>query len=295
MDYLEDYLQRLRDVQSPDEIYSRLAQWQFDAFNSGQQAQTVENLNLTFKFGLSSPYQLQANHLPTTAVGNLSSLVIVSANPGYRSEVNRLEHKWRMSSAAHNAEFCRSLFDVYPKALGGSTVRYWSFAIGLWKEAFLNPNDERMRLAGRSMWQEAHRSNWSIGGLDLCPFHSSKDGITSRLHLPDAKPLLAIAEESLRLICRMPQSRSLDNIVPRRLILVASARGQKLVGGLAEEGTLKLVDAAFGPPQWKLMLWEGTHGNLVLSTSYQLLSRMPRGCKRIDLARLIRQAVDLPY
>ncbi|WP_374595200.1 hypothetical protein [Aquabacterium sp.] len=286
MHYLDQYVTQLGDVRGEGDIYGRLSNWQYQAFRDGSQCDALARLNEAFGFKADNPFVLQPNHLPTTAVGRLDGLVIVSANPGFRPTANKVEHCVREKSPVSNADFCRNIFDVYPKHIG--TIRYWTYALRMWAMHF---TAHRQHLRSRHLWSSAHDEQWEIGGIDLLPFHSSRDGITPLLFTPSGEILKRVAKQTLAMVCSMPQCADPARRMYRRVVLVSSKAGARLVNELRDEKVLQMRSQCFGPPDWKMQLLEGRAGSTVISLPYQVFSRgTPPGYSRQILAQYIGEA-----
>lgn len=284
-EYLAAYLARISDANC--DIYGELAEWQYLEFKADRQAAALAELNASLGFAQGSYFHLQPGHLPTTAVGRLDGLVIVSANPGYRETANALEHKARIDSPEHNQMFCRHIFEAYPQKLN-RTVRYWTYALRMWAMEFAR---KHQTLNSRQLWARAQEEEWEIGGVDLIPFHSSRDGITPLLFKPEGGRLKTIAKETLAMVCRLPQSINPRRRLGRRVVLVSSKAGARLVCELRREGALDIEKRHFGPPAWKMQLLRASNGTAVMSLPYQVFSRAsPPDYTRPRLAELIGQA-----
>lgn len=269
---------------------ARLFNWQHREFYRSQ-ARAVADLNQALGYAAGDPTYLQPNHLPTTAVGSMDGLVIVAANPGFNALINPHEHAARITSPTANYDFCRNLFSAYPKALN-RTIRFWSFALGLYAEAF---HGGPPQIHGRARWYEASGPDpWLIGGVELLPFHSSRDAITgafgSAHPAPHMRALEATARASLEMTCAMPLKGSVR--LTRRVAIVASKGGDALVRQMASEPTpsLTALPAGTKDAQWSLTRWlHHSDRTIVLSLPYQLFSRAaPAGFRRGTLAEIIR-------
>ena len=291
MIYLDEFLQQISTSRTDEDVLGRLSRWQFE--RRGDQVNAIDTLNAQLGYGQTDDRRLQPSHLPTTAIGRLDGLVVVSANPGYNADRNGLENALRSTSADGNEAFCKDFFSRYPEVVN-STSKYWTWVLGLWKEAFLEPDDPRHAVRGRALWALAHREQWPVGGIDLIPFNSSKDGITARLHELQDGRWLQLAKATLLMACRIRSGAAPGHPSKRRIVLVASSRGDAMVREVASEGGLQPVEM---PPDWhaalRMSVWRAlpsveSPDTLVLSLPFQYITRMPKGFRREHLASALR-------
>lgn len=297
MTYIDEYVDRLRSIRSEREIYEDLARWQEEQFPE-QQRGAVNGINTAL--GLSGPELLQADHLPTTAIGSLRGLVVVSANPGHHDVFNLRENAARLSGG--NGDFCRQFFQRYPECVSkrrdardgvafrpekdGRTIRYWTYAMGLWSLAFGDAAD--LGLRGYERWKAAVDGQWALGGVDLLPFHSNRDGVTARLGRTEAAQLTKIAIETLKMVVALPVERRSGDSMHTRIVLVSSKHGAKLVEALVATKAVSLRGDFEAP--WGVKLYESDDATRVLVIPYQVFSRAaPRDCTRERLADLLRR------
>ena len=222
--YLIRYIDQLNDVSSQEQVYSKLSNWHFATKTESIEA--TQDLNGCLR--LVDLYQLSP-HIATTAIGQLDEIVIVSANPGYSNKPvkthprklskNALEDAYRSFSKEQNADFCRNFFHCYRDICCGSSP-YWTKVINL------------LELYGRARREvlPAQKVNvkpitQAFGGLDLLPFHSTKDGITRHLMGKNAVPLLRqVALATLAMALRLAP----------KLLIITSRSGQQLMHELLE-------------------------------------------------------------
>lgn len=241
--YIDEYVDRLRRIRSERDIYEDLARWQEEQFPEYQRG-AINGINTAL--GLSGPELLRADHLPTTAIGSLRGLVVVSANPGHHELFNLRENAARLSGG--NGDFCRRLFQRYPECVSkrrgatdgvafrpekdGRTIRYWTYAMGLWSLAF--GDAASLGLKGYERWKAAVDGQWALGGIDLVPFHSNRDGVTARLGRTEAAQLTKIAIETLKMVVALPAERRSGDSMHTRIVLVSSKHGAKLTAAPGE-------------------------------------------------------------
>lgn len=234
LDFLLDYVSCLHGIASSSEAYRDLGCWQDFAAKQWRvlcpQANSV--LQLTGDFRL-------RDHIPTTSVGRLDGWVLVASNPGWSENSNAAENRFRTTSAFQDAIFTRHFFDVYPQVTG-TTNRTWSRLLRLKAQEMSRPAGQDLR--GKRLWSQASTEDWNVGGIDLIPFHSKRDGITPLLL--DAQvlngqrgavvtALREVALATLKMAIRLRPSR----------LLVASAAGRELLDDLVEIEGLGAVES----------------------------------------------------
>lgn len=305
--YLQTYIQQLNNIENEAQVYDVLAPLQFDLMSNGVQANAVNAINNELQF--QSPAQnLQANHPPTTVIGRLDGLVIVSANPGYHPERNLLESLHRKLSPEINANFCRYFFQHYPSVVAAPpvieghaprrrTAPYWTKALNLYQRAFrpgLPHITPSLQLWGTAagLIEAPEPDNWALGGADLFPFHSTSDGITCRMARPHAERTLRdVGTATLSMLLRLPAPT--HGRFARRLLLVSSRAGAELVENLGH-GLLTPWEPV-GDQAWKMYLAHSTLGasaTSVLRIPYQVFSQgYPRGWCRDTFAGVVLDAV----
>lgn len=225
LDFLSGYISCLRQVTTAEDAYSILPCWQ------SANADLWEGLcpRLNAALGLQGLVAF-VGHIPTTLVGRLDGWVLVAANPGWNPQANAAENGFRRESEQHNAAFAGGFFGRYP-AITGTTNSTWSRVLKMRGRATHVHNIDR--LGGKRLWARASEEGWPVGGVDLVPFHSARDGITPLLLNPlneTAQTMRAIALETLLMTLR----------VNPQMLIVASEAGLGLVEHLAS--TEQLVE-----------------------------------------------------
>jgi hypothetical protein len=274
--YLRWYIEKLDAVAHEETVFSGLAEWQYKRFQDGTQAAVVEVLNTQYGTGL------VPNHLPTTAVGRLDGLVIVSANPGFSPYRNAMEQNFRAESLANNALFLRGFFSQYPAAVAVEhrglqrrrTTPYWTKALRLWERSFML---QPPILPSLNLWDVAasaalrNENSWIVGGVDLFPFHSTNDSITWRMHGPQQVQTLSdVARATLKMLLSLPAPT--HGRFNRRLVIVSSRAGSQLIEEVGE-GLLGAWQNA-GPPRWNMSHAVSNSGAAtVLRIPYQIFSQ----------------------
>lgn len=279
--YLQEYADLLDSVQIEEDVYGRIMSWQWAQWPR-RQAEVVADLNNSL--GLKGLHQLRPDHLPTTAVGRLNGLVFVSANPGYGAG-NGAEQDFRVLNAESNRRFCEQMFEELPSKTR-TTAPYWTSALGVARYAF-DPSGEPLH--GLSRWKAAVKQCWQIGGADLIPFHSSRDGILPNLDRPGFESLRRVALATLAMICRLPGASTSPGVVPRRLVVVASPTGARFVQQMTTEGCLKAQPYLEASAPWdRLRLYQGPNGTRVLTIPNQVLcGGRPAGFRAADFGQRI--------
>jgi hypothetical protein len=278
--FLEDYIACLQQIQSAEDAYDLLPSWQ--SANVGRWDEVRPHLNTALNLEGDRAF---AQHVPTTFVGRLDGWVVVAANPGWSAVANGLEDAFRRTTAAHNAEFIRGFFQEYP-TVTHRTNPTWSRVLRLYAQAHVEPQIPNLR--GVRLWTHAHQEDWPIGGLDLIPFHSAKDGITSLLlepPNPTAEMMRIVAIETLRLGVRLAAER----------LIVTSGPGLVLLEQVASAGHLGAHDVLNLPANETGCWFDARHyafpgrGGRVVTLSRQVFS----GNSRIPGGRTLTEVLPL--
>lgn len=208
---IEEYIGKLKSVRSPDDV-RELHRW-FWACRDELPALVAE---MNAELRLRPPYDLKPD-LPCISIGSTRGLLVLAANPGWSEQNNRLENAYCLASPEQYCGLMEGFFDLHPQVVG-KRIRWWSNPMSFiqllpdWQNRF------GVELDARQKWQRAHASR-IIGGWDLFPFHSQKDGITTHaLRDRCAGWLRDCMAESLRAAFR----------IGPELILVASKAGCEL-------------------------------------------------------------------
>jgi hypothetical protein len=265
IDYLDSYVQQLDLVRTPADVYGRLSDWHVDTRQA--LAAAVEDINASLH--LAGPYALQT-HMATTAIGRLDGeIVVVSANPGFSAGPNALEDAYRGQGAAQNRAFSEGFFSEYPRVCATYSP-YWRMVMRLYEHYA----GEAAAPDTPALWARmADRPQ--IGGIDLLPFHSTKDGITPFLMGPGADPhLRRVALATLAMAIRLSPG----------VLLVTSRPGQTLIASLFAQqdpdqphvqARVLAPDAAWPAPYHLIQAWEATvpgGATRIVSFPYQVFS-----------------------
>ena len=193
--------------------------------NNNLVAAVVADLNTALQLPESRRFQ---PHIPTAAVGNLSGLVFVSANPLVNVIPNLRENEFRCGSMADNREFCGNINTFHQIAAGGG-ANWWSHAIKLTHLCYTEVN-ELLPAPQRWPWVLApHRLSY-VGNIDLIPFHSPGDGF--KLLNPNARAMQfprQLAKQELLKLALSTLSMVLRLAPAPRLIFVGSPLGAQLM------------------------------------------------------------------
>jgi hypothetical protein len=173
-------------------------------------------VKLNHQLGLEGePTEIQCD-LPCLAVGSLRDLVVVGANPGFDANRNGKEESECRKSVNHYIGFMECFFDKYPAIIGGYS-KWWSRAIPYLALLSRNRTLDVLGAGDRDLWDYAHRSG-NLGGWDLFPFHSTSDGLTSKIFNPQFPGILEFAIASLKCIAR----------IKPRILFISSQQGYVL-------------------------------------------------------------------
>lgn len=278
--FLTGYIECLQQVQTAENAYALLPRWQSDNVGSWDEVRPLLNEALNLQ-GSNAFTQ----HIPTTFVGRLDGWVLVAANPGWNPVANLLEDTFRRADAAQNAAFVSTFFEQYP-AVTQTTNRTWSRVLRLYAQAQAQP--EELAVRGSRLWMHAHEEGWPIGGLDLIPFHSAKDGITPLLlepPNPTAELMRSVAVETLKMGVRLAAER----------LIVASGPGLTLFEQVVTAGDLGAHEVQYLPACDTGCWFDAQHYGFrgregrVVTFSRQVFS----GNSRIPSGRSLREVLPL--
>lgn len=187
--------------------------------------------------------------------------------------------------------FSRDLFCRYESAVKHRS-RWWTRALRVCQVAY-GSDVVNQALAGKDLWSAVGESGFRVGGLDLLPFHSTRDGVTPLLLGSN----LNAAETRLRDVALETLSMAIRHLRPR-LLLVVSKSGAQLMQSLAGQLGLRRLsaetagwpcaapwDAAFG--------FVADSGTRILCFPHQVFARLPGGYTRIEFGRIVRAAAQL--
>lgn len=301
MTYLVDYIEQLESVHDRHGLFSQLLPWQ-NANHNELMAQ-AQKLNQAFKFEQPGrqPYMFR-NHVATTAVGALGGLLIVAANPGWSEASNSRENAYRSENPTTNELFSRHFFAQYPEKVGDFVVNgnllglsdWWTKALRFALRVYGAPQAE---LESRAVWDFAvtNQHRFPVGGLDLVPLHSARDGFSGHLlkvQLTEHEMLLRDTSlASIRLALRIAPD----------LVFVASSTGTRLVSKYANDLGVSLVEdwlpeVLTTPFSHLASLYRQGQGTKVLCFRRQVFSGstfLPRGFTQRWMAEVGQAATNL--
>lgn len=205
--FIEEYLALLRQVSGWKELEA-LYRWFWH--RSDEVAATANAIN--HSLNLADAQQLQPD-LPCLAIGGLTGVLLLSANPGWRKDLNTLEDAYCRQSPGAYVQLMRRFFKLHPGVVG-ERVSWWNSAIP-WVKLLPGWESRFGSFQAGARWERADQTGL-IGGWELFPFHSDKDGLSG---LMDEVPWLRqCALESVRAAIR----------VSPEVLFIASKRGWQL-------------------------------------------------------------------
>ena len=206
--FTHELTKRLRLLYSEEDL-KFLYEWLYS--KQTDVAESAAEMNKAL--GLSGETLLKPD-LPCLSVGSLKGLVILAANPGWSEKANALEDAFCKTSSEQYIDILLNFFKTHPKVVG-ERVRWWSGPIGFYNELY----DERSKftaITSIEKWNAVSEERM-LGGWELFPWHSSKDGISAQIH--KTPWLHELAKESICALLR----------VNPKAILVASKAGYDLI------------------------------------------------------------------
>lgn len=206
--FIEQYIERVTQISSEKDVVS-LYHWFWD--NQEEIANTAYQINS--EFSLSGEFILQPD-LPCITVGSTKGLLLLAVNPGWQKDMNQIEDAYCKQSKENYINLMLGFFEYFPKVMG-TRIRWWSNALS-WVKLLSDWQNRFGDLSGAKKWEKAYSSEL-VGGWELFPFHSSKDGISRYIH--EVKWLKDCAVESLQAALRLQPE----------VLFVASKRGWELV------------------------------------------------------------------
>jgi hypothetical protein len=211
------YKDQLNDIAVAEDVFNKLSTWSFN--NRSEVAKVVKDLNESLCLRESAVFR---DHILTTAVGDLSGLLFVSANPGWSASKNAKEDRFRSSDVNNNYKFCVDFFRTFRTEVGANA--WWSRALSL-SHMVITRNISPVSPKTRWDWAQ---NGVAVGNIDLIPFHSTADkfGLLSSSS-PASKVMRSIATSTLEMALRIKPTP--------RLIFVGSALGAPIADKLCEE------------------------------------------------------------
>ena len=268
--FVEELRLRIDRIMTSDDV-SSIYEWLWN----NQQAVADSATTINEGLNLQGAYALQPD-LPCLAVGSLSNLVVMAANPGWGNNINLLENNFGLASINNYLDITRNFFYRHPRVVGRCT-NWWSRAISY---IALLPGQEdyfSQKLAGgQTRWDIVQHDNL-IGGWELFPWHSQRDQLTSQMN--DYPWLQNFYLSSINAIIR----------IQPRLLFIASKPGHNLIRNILEPN-LQWYDFQIGQKR----VFQGSYVRLENNTEIvtfkgQLFANMPRKFTDQDFFGLIRQ------
>lgn len=206
--FVFDFIDKLKAIQQRSDVQS-VYHWLWG--KQREIAHTATEINKTF--GLTGDYEVKPD-LPCLTVGSLAGLVVLAANPGWKPDRNPKENAYCKSAPETYTELMFKFFHRHPTVTGGYS-RWWSRAM---KFVSLLPGEPTngSDLKREQRWKDVHNSGL-LGGWELFPWHSTKDGATRQV--ANHSWLKDMFSESVRAAVR----------VNPKLLFVASSSGHQLV------------------------------------------------------------------
>lgn len=206
--FISEYLSHLQQISNQDDI-ANLYEWFWHQSDEVSRTATLINQSL----GLEGENRLQPD-LPCLAIGGLKGVLILSANPGWREDLNALEDSYCRLSPEKYTELMFRFFKMHPEVVG-ERIKWWNTALS-WVQLLDNWESRFGDLNSGDKWDMADQTSL-IGGWELFPFHSSKDGMSSLMG--EVPWLRRCAIESVKAAIR----------VEPEVLFVASKRGWQFI------------------------------------------------------------------
>jgi hypothetical protein len=237
IEYLEAYSAQLDLVQNVEQLYGDLLNWQWAQHTLdgqwvqdtlGCQAQNELN-NEFFAAQNAAQLRLRWENPPTTAVGGFNGIVTVAANPGFDDELGNAAEIQIRATPDGNRAFCESFFDAENAGQLTHEISWWQ-SVARFCHAAL---EVVQPLPIDDLWEWAAATH-CVGGVDLVPFHSARDGVTPLIrntpridnHRANIKWALRSAGKStFRMVLRLKP----------KVIFVASAAGTEIAEEVLED------------------------------------------------------------
>lgn len=191
--FLDDLRLRIDQLNTRDDL-RMLYEWIWD--NKTQVSATAAALNA--QLGLSGDKELKPD-LPCLSVGSTTGLVVLAANPGWKPDLNAKEDGYCQQSREAYVDMMFNFYHRHPLVRDGVYSRWWTQAMK-WQVLLSGWNKDEWPKSVGSRWERVHESG-RLGGWELFPWHSSKDGITSKIHKHAC--LAQIMRSSVRALLRL--------------------------------------------------------------------------------------------
>jgi hypothetical protein len=276
---LPEYINRLNGLNTAADI-DALYNW----FWQQRDLMLNEMSRLNEQYDLNGVFELK-HDLPCLSVGSVRGLVLLSMNPGWSEKSNALEDSHCRSNAENYRGLMNNFFVKHPEVVG-KRVRWWGKPFWFTRLLADYPDGFDDSATSVDKWQLAHHSK-NIGGWELFPFHSQKDGVTKYI-----AGLGANQDSGLLRKCAIASVCAILRLRPK-VLFVASKVGDAIVKDvLAENDSViakPIPNAKCNLSSW--LIKSPGRVTEVLSIPYQIFSA-PRKFTNQDIleaARLIRQ------
>jgi hypothetical protein len=172
-EFLSDLGSRIDQINSHEDLRA-LYEWIWN--NKSKVATTAAALNA--ELGLEGDKELKPD-LPCLSVGSTSGLVVLAANPGWKAERNFKENDYSKESPKQYLDMMFDFYHLHPIVLDGFHSRWWTKAMK-WMVLLPGWNADDCPKPVPARWEYIHDRR-RLGGWELFPWHSNKDGITSKI------------------------------------------------------------------------------------------------------------------
>jgi hypothetical protein len=172
--FVNDLRSRIDLIASRDDLRA-IYEWIWD--NKSGVATSAAEMNVALK--LSGDKELKPD-LPCLSVGSTSGLVVLAANPGWKPELDAKEDGYCQKSPEAYVDMMFNFFHRHPVERDGDYARWWTRAMK-WLVLLPGWNADDFPKPVPARWECIHNTQL-LGGWELFPWHSSKDGVTSKIH-----------------------------------------------------------------------------------------------------------------
>jgi len=261
--FIDEYIEKLKNINN-DEDLKNIYFWLWEKQNEITESALEINKSLELK----GEYELKTD-LPCITVGGRQGLLILSANPGWTEKYNKKENEYCKTSPDKYVDLMFNFFEKHPNVVGISS-RWWSNAMSM-VEILDGHRNFFKGLNREKKWGKVHETKM-VGGWELFPFHSSKDGISSKID--DHNWLKICAIESINAAIRLSP----------KVLFIASKQGYKLVRNVLCSDLTGWKDGVVSREGDKaaLSLYENQNGTEIIAISRQIFTA-PRKFTNIDI------------
>jgi len=172
-EFVNDFVCRIDQINTREDLRA-LYDWIWD--NKDKVATTAAALNA--ELNLDGDKELKPD-LPCLSVGSTEGLVVLAANPGWKAELNAKEDAYCRRSREEYVDMMFGFFHRHPIVRDGEYARWWTRAMK-WMVLLPGWNEGDCPNPTAARWEHIHNTG-RLGGWELFPWHSSKDGLTSKI------------------------------------------------------------------------------------------------------------------